>query len=585
LQIDPIVSLAMNVQSNRGLYALLLGSGLSRAAGIPTGEEVVLDLIRKIALLAEEDCEPNPRAWYASKYGTQADYSTLITSLSRTPAERSQLLKPYFEPTAAEISDGRKVPTAAHKAIAQLISKGYVRIIVTTNFDRLVEKAIVEVGIEPTVISSPDAAQGALPLSQSQCVVLKVNGDYMDTRIKNSPAELAEYDPSINRILDQVFDEYGLIICGWSSEYDLALRKAIERCSTRRFSTYWALRGEPAEAVSKLLTLRSAVKTTIRDADSFFGSLVEKVATLEDLSQPHPLSSKMAIATLKRYLLDDRQQITLHDMVLREAENAHAQLSENDFPLNDGITPTPELAKMRFSKYESITETLRGLFAAGAFWGSDKHEHVWLRCFEMFIDAPVRGGFAVWQQLRLYPALLLLYSAGISSVARRNYRTIGTLLTQAKFTPSGRTDTTSIAFGINIYTVVTDPNAKYLLGTRSNTALSDHLYRILRELFTEYLPRDAEFQYQFDKFEYLIALVCADGAPIERRPLWGPISRFATRNPGIGADVEAEIKKAGEQGNLLCSLFRGLMPRFLEVKSAIDALTVTARAEWGFFEY
>src|SRR5437879_2506745 len=54
--IDPLVSLAFSVHSSKGAYALLLGSGVSRAAGIPTGWEVVLDLIRKVAKLEGEDC-------------------------------------------------------------------------------------------------------------------------------------------------------------------------------------------------------------------------------------------------------------------------------------------------------------------------------------------------------------------------------------------------------------------------------------------------------------------------------------------------------------------------------------------------
>jgi hypothetical protein len=35
--IDPILSLAHSVFSNRGVFAALLGSGLSSASGIPTG--------------------------------------------------------------------------------------------------------------------------------------------------------------------------------------------------------------------------------------------------------------------------------------------------------------------------------------------------------------------------------------------------------------------------------------------------------------------------------------------------------------------------------------------------------------------
>ena len=61
--IDPLLSLVFALHSNPGVYALLLGSGISRAAEIPTGWEVVLDLIRRLARLEDEDCEPEPDRW------------------------------------------------------------------------------------------------------------------------------------------------------------------------------------------------------------------------------------------------------------------------------------------------------------------------------------------------------------------------------------------------------------------------------------------------------------------------------------------------------------------------------------------
>ena len=47
--IDPIHSLAFSMQANSGVYAGLVGSGVSRAAKIPTDWEITLDLIRKLA--------------------------------------------------------------------------------------------------------------------------------------------------------------------------------------------------------------------------------------------------------------------------------------------------------------------------------------------------------------------------------------------------------------------------------------------------------------------------------------------------------------------------------------------------------
>jgi hypothetical protein len=120
--IEPTLTLAVSLHSNPGVYALLLGSGLSRPAGIPTGWDVVLDLARKIAALADEDCEPDPAAWYQSRYGEAPDYSNLLDQLAKSAPERQQLLRPYFEPNEEEREQGLKLPTAAHKAIAALVA-------------------------------------------------------------------------------------------------------------------------------------------------------------------------------------------------------------------------------------------------------------------------------------------------------------------------------------------------------------------------------------------------------------------------------------------------------------------------------
>jgi hypothetical protein len=45
--LDPITALAFSIFENKGVYALLLGSGLSSAAQIPTGWKITLDLVRR----------------------------------------------------------------------------------------------------------------------------------------------------------------------------------------------------------------------------------------------------------------------------------------------------------------------------------------------------------------------------------------------------------------------------------------------------------------------------------------------------------------------------------------------------------
>ena len=217
---NPTESLAFAMHANPGVYAVLVGSGVSRAAKIPTGWEITLDLVRKLAALRNETCDPDPERWYRNTFDTEADYSELLDKLCGTAAERQQLLRGYFEPSADEREEGAKQPTATHRAIATLASKGFIRIILTTNFDRLMETALDGAGVTPTVLTTPDQLQGALPLIHTRCCVVKLHGDYLDTRIRNTQAELDSYPPEFDGLLDRVFDEFGLVVCGWSAAWD-----------------------------------------------------------------------------------------------------------------------------------------------------------------------------------------------------------------------------------------------------------------------------------------------------------------------------------------------------------------------------
>lgn len=318
--IEPIQSLAFSMQANPGVYAVVIGSGVSRAAKIPTGWEITLDLVRKLAEISGEQYESSPEAWYLSKYGREPDYSALLDAIARTPAERQQLLRGYWEASQQERDEGAKQPTDAHRAIASLVARGYVKVIITTNFDRLMEIALADSGVVPTILSTPDQVHGALPLIHTRCCLFKIHGDYLDTRIRNTPQELAVYPPEFDILLDRILDEFGLVVCGWSADWDEALRNAMFRAPSRRFAAYWTVRGCPGQAAQRLIDHRGAQVVKIQDADTFFKSLHGHVQSLEEFSRPHPLSSESAVASLKRYMGETRFRIQLTDLVIDEVE-------------------------------------------------------------------------------------------------------------------------------------------------------------------------------------------------------------------------------------------------------------------------
>lgn len=551
--IDPIHSLAFSVQANPGVYAVLLGSGVSRSARIPTGWEITLDLVRKLASVAGEACEPDPAAWYRNKYDKEPDYSALLDALAKTPAERQQLLRGYLEATETERADGVKAPTAAHRAIADLAAKGYIRVIITTNFDRLMETALADAGVVPTVLSSPDQVQGALPLIHTRCCVFKVHGDYLDTRIRNTPDELETYPPEFNKVLDQIFDEFGLIVCGWSAGWDAALRDAITRSVSRRFSHFWAVRGEPGDAALRLIQHRQAETIGIADADGFFSELSCLIEALEQFSRPHPLSTEAAVASLKSYLAEPKYRIRLADLIGNEVDKIADATSGHSFALQGGPTPDTNSFTARVRAYEAACETLIAMAVVGGHWGEEWNHPAWQNALSRLAARRGEAGFSLWIELQRYPATLILYALGIGAIeaGERGLVFLGKLFS----TPvhrENREDKTAVEMlpAFCLFERGNEP-AKLLEGMdRRHAPLNDWIYALLRANALGIVPSEARYTYVYDKLEILMALSYAFHANREKRWYWVPPGAYGYRHDNrerILNEIQGSLDSLGDK--------------------------------------
>jgi SIR2-like domain len=528
MRIDQMVSLAASVQASPGVYALLLGSGISRSAGVPTGWEVQLDLIRRVAAVRGEDPGPDPAVWYRERYAAEPDYSDLLDELGPAPGDRQALLSGYFEPTEDERERGLKLPTPAHRAIARLVAGRYVRVIVTTNFDRLLEVALADAGEVPTVVSTPDAVRGAIPLVHSTCTVVKLHGDYLDARIRNTRAELERYDPGFDALLDRIFDEFGLVVCGWSGDWDLALRAALERCSSHRFTTYWTTRDEPSDTAGRLAALRRAIVMPIEGADSFFTRLADGVAAVESVGGHDVLSTQTLVAILKRYLTDPAARIRLGDLVMRESEGAYAELASRDGPLEPPVQPGH--VRARVEQYELEMDRLVRVMATGCFWAGATHRALWTRTLERIANRPYpEDEPRSCRSLHDYPALLLLYAGGVAAVGAGDYGTAVALLRDVKLRTE-RWDEPLVRFCHAPGVLRRDVAAAFLGDERSDAPLSAHLLTALELPLSELMADRGVLVRSFDMFEWLVGLAHLEIRKAVGAEPWVPVGAFGDRH-------------------------------------------------------
>jgi hypothetical protein len=281
--IDPRIALASSIHASPGVYAVLVGSGLSTAAGIPTGWGVVQSLVERVATLEGVELEGlEPDEWFESTYGSPPRYDELLERLAESDHTRRALLRDYFEHPPGMSRPPE--PTDAHRVLAELCATGRVRVVLTTNFDHLLERALEAAGASPQVLITADDRAGMEPLQHARTTLIKLHGDYRSTML-NTAEELGEYRQDLASLVDEVLDRYGLIVAGWSAEYDRALEGHIAASLSRRYPMYWLRHdGQLTESASRLIAKRRATVIDIDGADEFFLDLERKLQRLDDVA-------------------------------------------------------------------------------------------------------------------------------------------------------------------------------------------------------------------------------------------------------------------------------------------------------------
>lgn len=489
---DPIVETAFALKGRPGAYAALLGSGISTGAGIPTGWQIVLDLIGQVASLTDGAVPADPLAWYVDQFGVAPTYSDLLARLGRTAAEREAIIRSFIEPPDGDA--GRR-PTAAHRALARLAKGGFIRVFLTTNFDRLLEEALGEVGVVPAVWATPEAVDGGLPLAHSGVVLVKLHGDYLDPGIKNTPDELDSYEPAVDHLLDEVFSNFGLLVSGWSTEHDTALRRALERSRTYRFTCWWTARSDLNGTAQRLAGHCGAEVVPVESADGYFARLADACEALHGLNRQPPATVAVAVASAKLELSGQHRAISLHDQLRDEMQ----RVAELPLYLPSGDYPAEEHGS-RLEGVAAEIELAVALVAVSAYWGTSETDQWWMDDIER-LGRYVRGSGAMFAfGLPRVPGLGILWSGGVGAVAARRYDTVGKLLSQPKSVPTYSSTLTVMPAAVSL-----TPEILHIGQD------AQWVFRLLRRAFVQHLGIGTEtYVAAWEKWQLILRTAASD---------------------------------------------------------------------------
>lgn len=509
------------MHSQPGVYTLLLGSGVSTGAGLLTGWGVVTELVARAAAASDPSnaaavaaARADPEAWWLEHGEGMLGYSTLLAQLAPSAASRQGLLAGFFE-LGAEDDDPVRQPSRAHHAIAQLVRRGSVRVIITTNFDRLTEQALEAVGISPQVIARPEAVNGMAPLAHADATVIKLHGDYRDLGSRNTPDELADYPEEWTRLLRQVFDEYGLVVSGWSADWDSALVEALESSASRRYPLYWDQRSSRGDSARRILASRQGVVLPASSADQLFGELVESLEALDRLTAP-PLTTATAVARLKRYLPDPVRRIDLHDLVMGAVDSVLAGISAQPLTGADNGSVSFELLDEIIDDRFRSMEQLAPLLIEGVWHDSEGvHDQLWVDVIQRLTDAGASFPQSYHQALRsarLIPAFIAMAVISITGT-RRNREDLLLHICAAvegSVHPPGMAERVSVAQLAHYGRILPDDTAKGLprwAGTNGWVYPTSHLFTIgVRRFFGDVISDD-EWEAAYRGFEYRLGLI------------------------------------------------------------------------------
>lgn len=510
---EQILPMAFAVYNSPGVYALLLGSGVSKAAEIPTGWDIVKDLIRQIVVVLGEAPPQKPDEWYIQRYGQEPRYDDLLQHLGTRRSERNAILRPYFEASEQDRQGNpdAKQPTRAHRAIAQLIKGGYIRVVLTTNFDRLLENALEEICIVPDVVSTDNALGGAQLPQHSSITIYKLHGDYRDVGFKNIASELDRYTKPWNTLLDRILDEYGLIVCGWSADWDVALRTAIERAKSRRYTTFWSVYSDPTEITKELIKRRDAQQIGPISADDLFVELQQSVEALQKLNRAHPLSVGIAVERTKRLIPSESTQIELEELFRSEVERAYSTFISPEFASQvgelvnrPGIKPIEKWNEM-LSLYFNVCEIPLNMAATLAWYGRPQQSPHIRNAVKRWIETPegeIRG-----TQRQYLPGLLLIYIAGIAAVYKSNWPYLPAIFCDNRVSHISETGTRAVTVMDVIIDETVGRFAEEFAERRwRHEPLGKLIQELIRPVFASYVPSAKEYEAIFDLFEALLAV-------------------------------------------------------------------------------
>lgn len=206
--------------------SFLLGAGASVSSNIPSGGQMVWDFKRTLYCtannirtslygdLSKENVQKKIQAYFDGRggypeLGSPEEYSFYFQKCYPSRNDREY----YIREKVRDIK-----PSLGYLCMGEMIINGKVDLVSTTNFDDLVQAGVhsINPGFSIKTISSAVSNSVGFSLNEGFPNIIKLHGDYLFDKLKNTELELQKLEDEIADIWRTSIKENGLIVIGYA---------------------------------------------------------------------------------------------------------------------------------------------------------------------------------------------------------------------------------------------------------------------------------------------------------------------------------------------------------------------------------
>lgn len=237
-------------------YALLIGAGASVSSGIKSAGSMIAEWKRQVfATLHQADAKDSPsfEEWCESGYDKWRETVEREAGIDRDDSDYGALFS-YFFPKSKErqtyieklMKDAK--PAFGYLYLAGLINDKRFNRILTTNFDDLLNDALIHYYEARPVVYSFDSSLAGARIAGKRPKIIKLHGNFLYDNLKNVRNEVHALEANMEKKLYEACKDSGLIVVGYSGNDEsimAPLRDMLRKQDYLTYGLHWCLYVDP----------------------------------------------------------------------------------------------------------------------------------------------------------------------------------------------------------------------------------------------------------------------------------------------------------------------------------------------------